>query len=127
MKTFYRFIFLKAVFLLLLLTFSNSLMAQLPQYYNYNTNGTNNSFPLGIAAGKNAQWLLLAGDLSQPTPAPAGNITKFWFRVGDTYPINNVTYTTFEIKLRAGCDYSFTYRLLLFTNDHGIFKAQLFN
>jgi hypothetical protein len=82
---------------MLVSVFAVNLMAQ-PPHYNYNTNGTNNSFPLGIAGGKNAQWLILAGTFSNPTPAPAGNITTFWFRVGDTYPIN-ATFTTFELKL----------------------------
>jgi Secretion system C-terminal sorting domain len=86
-----------ALILVMLLSYSLTLFSQ-PQHYNYNTNGTNNSFPLGIAAGKNSQWLYLAGEFNQPTPAPAGTITKFWFRVGDTYPIN-ATYTTFELKM----------------------------
>jgi photosystem II stability/assembly factor-like uncharacterized protein len=86
-----------AAFFVLIFTLSLNLFSQ-PQHYNYNTNGTNNSFPLGIAAGKNSQWLYLAGEFNQPTPAPAGTITKFWFRVGDTYPIN-ATYTTFELKM----------------------------
>jgi hypothetical protein len=76
--------------------------AQLPQYYNYNTNGTNNSFPFNQAAGKMVQYLYLPGEFTQPTPAPNGNIVKWWFRIGDTYPLN-ATYTNLYIRMgKAG-------------------------
>jgi hypothetical protein len=77
----------------------NSSVTAQPQYYNYNTNGSNNSFPFGIAAGKNIELLYLPGDFNQPTPAPAGTITAIGFRVGDTYPISGFVYTTFTIDL----------------------------
>jgi hypothetical protein len=65
--------------LVLFLAFCANLIAQ-PQYYNYqNVGSSSNSFPFGQAAGKAVNWLFLAGDFTQPTPAPAGNITKVYF------------------------------------------------
>ena len=62
--------------LLLMAGLNSSLIAQ-PQYYNYNTNGSNNSFPFGIAAGKDVQLLYLAGDgvsmMSVPIDESAGS------------------------------------------------------
>jgi hypothetical protein len=86
-------------FLLFLAGMCGSLSAQPPQYYNYNTNGTNNSFPMNIAAGKDVQLLFLPGDFNQPSAAPAGNIVSIGMRIADTYPINGWTYTDFTIKL----------------------------
>ncbi|MEI8005022.1 MAG: T9SS type A sorting domain-containing protein [Bacteroidota bacterium] len=85
-------------FLLILAGLNGPLSAQ-PAYYNYNTNGSNNSFPWGIAAGKEVQLLFLPGEFNQPSPAPAGNIISVAFRVADTYPITNVTYTNLTIAL----------------------------
>jgi hypothetical protein len=76
----------------------SSLYAQ-PQYYNYNTNGSNNSFPFNIAGGKEVQLLYLPGDFNQPAPAPSGNITSVSFRIGDSYPLGPWTYTDFTIKM----------------------------
>jgi trimeric autotransporter adhesin len=77
---------------------SGSLTAQ-PEYYNFNTNGSNNSFPFGMAGGKEVQLLYLAGDFNQPSPAPSGTIISISFRVGDVYPITNFDYTDFSIKM----------------------------
>jgi photosystem II stability/assembly factor-like uncharacterized protein len=82
----------------LMLLSSVSILAQLPPYYTYNTNGTNNSFPFNIAAGKMVQSLFLPADFNQPTPAPSGMITHFWFRVADTYPLAH-TYTDLYIRM----------------------------
>jgi len=70
-----------------------------PDYYNYNTNGSNNSFPWGISGGKMVQLLYLAGDFNQPSPAPAGIVTDISFRIADSYAIGPWTYTNFEIKM----------------------------
>ncbi len=70
-----------------------------PDYYNYNTNGSNNSFPWNISGGKMVQLLYLSGDFNQPSPAPAGSITDLSFRIGDTYPLGPWTYTDLTIKL----------------------------
>ena len=95
-------------FAVLVLTsiFAASLMAQ-PQYYNYeNVGGSNNSFPLGQAAGKQVQWLFLAGDFNQPTPIPAGKmITKLY--VYTTYTAS-ATYTDLTIKLGQTNDVELT-------------------
>jgi len=72
--------------LLLMFCFCETIQAQVPQYYNYNTNGSNNSFPFSISTGKDVQLLYLPGDFNQPTPAPGGNIASISFRIGDTYP-----------------------------------------
>ena len=87
-----------ATLLLLIVGLSSVLEAQ-PQYYNYNTNGSNNSFPMGIAAGKEVQLLFTPGVFNQPSAAPAGNITSISFRIADTYPITNFVYTTFTISM----------------------------
>ena len=70
-----------------------------PQYFNYNTNGSNNSFPFNIADGKDIQLLYLPGDFNQPTPAPAGNITSISFRIADFYPLGPWTYSYLTIKM----------------------------
>jgi hypothetical protein len=88
-----------SISILLLIAGLNSSLTAQPQYYNYNTNGSNNSFPFNIAAGKEVQLLYLAGDFNQPSAAPAGNITSVSFRIGDTYPLGPWTYTDFTIKM----------------------------
>ncbi|RPI13489.1 MAG: T9SS C-terminal target domain-containing protein [Ignavibacteriae bacterium] len=80
-----------------LLYFSISTMSQTPQFYNYQSGGTANSFPFNIAAGKMVQWLVGPGEFNTPGPATSGNITKFYFRVATGYPINNFSYTNFKI------------------------------
>lgn len=84
--------------LLLIAGLNGSLSAQ-PQYYNYNTSGTNNSFPFNISGGKEVQLLYLPGDFSQPSPAPAGNITSVSFLISTSYALGPWTYTDFTIKM----------------------------
>ncbi|MCI0449885.1 MAG: T9SS type A sorting domain-containing protein [Chlorobi bacterium] len=94
MKTFYRFSVKKsAAFLILMLTFTVSSLAQLPQYYNYNNVGSSsNTFPFGQTAGKAVNWLFLANDFNQPSPAPGGYITKVYFFIttGGTRTFTNL-------------------------------------
>ena len=78
---------------------SNRDLLTLPEYYNYNTNGSNNSFPWNMQGGKEVQLLYLPGDFNQPAPAPAGNIASISFRIGDTYPLGSATYTDLTIKM----------------------------
>src|SRR5437870_4236347 len=78
--------------------FAVTAMAQLPPYYNYNTNGTNNSFPFNITTGKMVQYLYLPAEFNTPSPAPSGNITNWWFRISDVYPLN-ATYTGLYIRM----------------------------
>ncbi len=83
----------KLTFLALsLAVFTASLISQ-PQYYNYqNVGSSSNTFPFGQSAGKAVNWLFLAGDFNQPTPAPAGNITKVYFYIttGGTRTFTNL-------------------------------------
>lgn len=76
-----------------------SLTAQTPQYYNFNNGTVSNMFPLNVANGKMSQTVVPAGTFANPTPAPAGNITKLFFRISDLYPLGPATYNTFKIML----------------------------
>lgn len=68
-----------------------------PQYYNYNTGGSSNSFPFNMAAGKATNYLFLPGSINQPSPVPSGNqITKVYFRNSTT---GSRTYTNLHIML----------------------------
>ena len=49
-------------FLVLIFAFAAGSMAQTPQYYNYNTGTSSNSFPFNMAAGKAVNSLILAGE-----------------------------------------------------------------
>jgi hypothetical protein len=90
---------MKKIFIFILfLALTGALAAQTPQFYNYTTQGIANSFPFNQAAGKMAQWIILPGEYSQPTPAIAGTITKFYFFCAPTYPLNS-TYTQFYIRM----------------------------
>lgn len=90
-----RTILLFAVTLSLL--FSEISKAQTPQYYNYNTTGTTNSFPFNISLGKQVQLLYAPGDFAQPTPAPDGNITGISFRLAAN--LGPYTYSDMVIKM----------------------------
>jgi len=72
-------------------------LAQDPQYYNYNTTSSANSFPFNIPLGKEIQLLYLAGDFNQPTPAPAGNIVSYSFRIAAN--LGPYTYSNVVIKM----------------------------
>jgi hypothetical protein len=88
-----------SAFLLLILAFTSSSPAQIPQYYNYSTGGGPNSFPLNIAGGKMCQWLIAPGEFNQPTGAISGNITSLYCRIATGYPLGPFTYTQFNILL----------------------------
>jgi hypothetical protein len=95
----YIFSFFKntVTFLFLIFTFVSISLAQVPQYYNYNTGTSLNIFPFGQPAGKEVQWLVLANDFNQPAPLSAGNtITKLYFYMGSAA---TVTFTDLTIKL----------------------------
>ncbi|HEY3249936.1 MAG TPA: T9SS type A sorting domain-containing protein [Ignavibacteria bacterium] len=72
-----------------------------PQYYNYDTVGGANSFPFNVAAGKQVQWLIRAGEINRPNSAPSGIITKIWFK---TLSSASPTFTNLTIKLGLTTD-----------------------
>ena len=83
------------VFLIVLLFYAGDLTAQTPQHYNFNTTVGSNNFPFNIAAGKLIQFLILPGELNQPTPAPSGNITTLYVFCKTA----SVTFTDLTIKM----------------------------
>ena len=98
MKTLQRFKIVSLFIIVsVMLTLSANLNAQTPQYYNYNTTGSSNSFPFNISAGKQIQLLYLPGDFNQPTPAPAGSITSVSFLMYAN--LGPYTYTNLIIKM----------------------------
>jgi photosystem II stability/assembly factor-like uncharacterized protein len=81
----------------LIFSFAVNLTAQTPQYYNYNTGTSSNSFPFNVTGGKAVNTLILAGELNQPTPVPSGMaITKVYFR---TSTAATKTYTNLHVLL----------------------------
>ncbi len=75
-----------------------------PMHYNYNTTGSNNSFPFGIAAGKMVQWLIppagQTGGWNNPTlPLSGGLINAVYLWIGGTYPLGPATYSEFRILM----------------------------
>lgn len=81
----------------------------LPDYYNFNTNGGNNSYPFNMPNGREVQLLYLPGDFNQPSPAPAGNISSLSFRIGNAYPLGLFTYTDLTIKMGQSNITNFTF------------------
>ena len=79
------------------LAISANVFAQTPQYYNYNTDGSPNSFPFNIAGGKMIQAIIPPGTIINPSPAPAGSIAKYYVRIASTYPLGPATYTSFYV------------------------------
>jgi hypothetical protein len=60
---------------------AGELTAQTPQYYNFNTGSSGNSFPFNMAGGKAVNSLFAPGEFNQPTPIPPGQkITTVYFR-----------------------------------------------
>jgi hypothetical protein len=85
-----------SVLFLIVSALNNSLTAQ-PQYYNFDSPGTGNSFPFNMAAGKMVQTLHLPGEFSNPTPAPGGQITSVFVRLFSA--MNNKPYTDLTIQM----------------------------
>ena len=89
-------------FLVLLLALTVNIFSQ-PQYYNFTGGSGNNAFPFNTlpASGKTIQTLYLPGAFGQPTPAPNGNIIKFYVQAVSSV---NVTYTQLTIKMGLTTD-----------------------
>ena len=86
----------KILLSLIFLALTTCLFAQ-PQYYNYDENGTANSFPFNQGPGKRIQTLIKPGDFNTPNSAPSGHITHFYCRI-TTYGLGPATYSGFNIK-----------------------------
>ncbi len=91
-----------SAFFVLLLALTANLFAQ-PQYYNFTGGTNNNAFPFNTlpASGKTTQTLYLPGAFTTPTPAPGGNITKFYVQSVSTV---SVTFTQLTIKMGQTTD-----------------------
>jgi hypothetical protein len=83
--------------ILLLITCLNEQLSAQPQYYNFNSAGTGNSFPFMVATGKMVQTLHLPGEFSNPAPAPSGQITSVFVQLLSA--MNNKPYTDLTIKM----------------------------
>lgn len=70
-----------------------------PNFYNYNTNTGGNAFPLGVAAGKEVQWLVKAGEFNQPSSATNGLITSLSIMLSSGAVTGTTNFTNFVIKL----------------------------
>lgn len=89
------------IFILIPLVFS-----QTPQYYNYNTTNSGNTFPLGTTSGRMVQWLALPGDINQPSAAPSGYITKLYLMVAANF--GPITYTNLSVLMGQSTITAFT-------------------
>lgn len=71
--------------------------AQPPPYYNFDSTGGANSFPFNVAAGKQVQWLVGAGEINRPSPVPSGHqITAIHFRANSSA---SPTFTNITVML----------------------------
>jgi hypothetical protein len=75
-------------------------------YYNANTTGNGNSFPFNQPLGKMVQFLIAAGEINQPSPAPGGYITKLSVMMAAN--LGPYTYSSFYILLGQTTLTSFT-------------------
>ena len=102
MKTRRPHFFRSFSFFVLLLALTANLFSQ-PQYYNFMGGTANNGFPFNTlpASGKTIQTLYLPGAFTTPSPAPGGNITKFYVQSVSTV---SVTYTQLTIKMGQTTD-----------------------
>jgi hypothetical protein len=107
MKTL-NFLINAGLIVVLILVLSAGLYAQNPDYYNYATDGTPNMYPYNVEGGKMVQALIPPGTLINPSPAPAGNITKFYTRVPTIFPLGPATYTEFQILMAQSTITEFT-------------------
>lgn len=83
------------VLLIAMFLYAGELTAQTPMHYNFNTTTGGNAFPFSVVAGKVTQFLILPGELNQPTPAPSGMITKYYIFCATA----SITYTNLTIKM----------------------------
>ncbi len=74
----------------------------IPPFYNLNTGGADNAFPLNSATSNQVQWVFAPGALNSSgttgTPVGAGFITKIYFLLGATAS-NTAVYSNFTLKL----------------------------
>ena len=91
-----------SAFFVLILALTTNLYTQ-PQYYNFTGGTANNGFPFNTlpASGKTIQTLYLPGAFTTPSPAPGGNITKFYVQSVSSV---SVTYTQLTIKMGQTTD-----------------------
>jgi len=68
-----------------------------PQYANYTTPGSGNSFPFNQPDGKLVQLLFGPGDFNLPSAAPAGSITTIWFLIKDQ--LGPWTYSDLTVRM----------------------------
>ncbi|MGA2669101.1 MAG: T9SS type A sorting domain-containing protein [Ignavibacteria bacterium] len=85
-----KFILSTLILIVVIVLNGNLVLAQTPQYYNYQILEHNNSFPFGVTTGKGVQWLFTAGNLNQPGLVRSGAITTVYF-----YMENTSAYTGF--------------------------------
>ena len=83
------------------LMFCFATKAQPPQYYNGTAGTSSNSFPLNSTTSNKVQWIydpgMFKSNGATGTPAPAGLITKVYFRLGTANATN--TYSNYRISL----------------------------
>jgi hypothetical protein len=109
-------------FLILFITAATFLNAQTPQYYNYNTSGSGNSFPLNQVPGKLVQWLVAPGEFNQPAGARSGFITNFYCYIATGYPLGPWTYTAFNLIFYQTTNSSLTNGTFYTTGGDTVYK-----
>lgn len=104
------------------LSITSNLYSQTPQHFNANSGGIGNSLPFGslAASGYKTQWLIGPGEYIQPTPAPTGNITKFYIYMSTS---GTGTYTNLTIKMGQAVITSFPPGIYTGTLDTVYFRA----
>jgi hypothetical protein len=91
--------FLSIIILTVLLVLNGDLLlAQIPQYYNYNILEHSNLFPFAVQGGKGVQWLFPAGNLNQPVLVRSGVITKVYFYTQNA----NVNADFYNLSVKLG-------------------------
>ena len=80
------------------------LVAQTPQYYNFANGTVSNMFPLNVPSGKLSQTVVPAATFITPSPAPAGNITKLYFRISGNLKLRCLNFW-FPVSLLAAEEY----------------------
>ena len=90
---------MKKLFILILMSILGVAAAAAPTNWNAMPPGGSNYFPFDAnpGTGKKVQWVVAAGEFSQPTPVgPGNNITSLWFFANGA---GNATYNNLTVRL----------------------------